>query len=82
MIVPIVGIGTDVHQFAPAEPGRVLWLAGLAWPGEPALEGHSDADVVAHACCDALLSAAGLGIWGATSARPPPSGPELRGRRC
>jgi len=58
---PRVGIGTDVHAFG---GDGALWLAGLEWPGEPALSGHSDGDAVAHAIVDALLGAAGLGDIG------------------
>ncbi|WP_375386728.1 2-C-methyl-D-erythritol 4-phosphate cytidylyltransferase [uncultured Microbacterium sp.] len=60
-VVPRVGIGTDVHGIGGDGP---LWLAGLEWPGEPALAGHSDGDAVAHAIVDALLAAAGLGDIG------------------
>lgn len=69
--IPRVGIGTDVHRFA--APGSAssgngevpLHVGGLAWPSEsPGLEGHSDGDVAAHAACDALFSAAGIGDLG------------------
>ena len=62
--LPRVGIGQDIHAFAPPEEAAELWLAGLHWPGEPGLAGHSDADPVAHAACAALFSAAGLGDLG------------------
>ena len=58
---PRVGVGTDVHAFG---GDGSLWLAGLEWPADPALSGHSDGDAVAHAIVDALLAAAGLGDIG------------------
>lgn len=58
-----VGQGFDVHRFSP-DPTRPLVLGGVVFEGEPGLEGHSDADAVAHAVADALLGAAGLGDIG------------------
>jgi 2-C-methyl-D-erythritol 2,4-cyclodiphosphate synthase len=63
--LPRTGVGVDVHGYDPdPAPGAVLHLAGLVWPGERPLAGHSDADVAAHAAADALLSAAGMGDLG------------------
>lgn len=52
-----VGQGYDIHRLV---PGRRLMLGGVEIPFERGLDGHSDADVVLHALCDALLGAAGL----------------------
>ena len=56
-----VGLGYDIHRF---QDGRRLRLAGVDFPGEVGLEGHSDADVALHAVADALLGAAALGDIG------------------
>lgn len=58
-----VGQGFDIHRFTD-DPSRVLVLGGCVFDGAPGLDGHSDADVVAHAVADALLGAAGLGDIG------------------
>ena len=56
-------MGFDVHAFS-EDPARALTLGGVVFEGARGLHGHSDADVVAHACADALLGAAGLGDLG------------------
>ncbi len=56
-----VGFGFDVH---PLEPGREFWLGGIRIPADKGAAGHSDADVLVHALCDAILGAANLGDIG------------------
>ncbi len=58
-----IGHGIDVHRVS-EDPTRTLWLGLVEIPGSPGLVGHSDADVVTHALCDALLGAANLGDLG------------------
>ncbi len=58
-----VGIGTDAHAFS-SDPNRQLWLGGILWSDVVGVDGHSDGDVAAHAICDALFSASGLGDLG------------------
>ncbi|MDO5663220.1 MAG: 2-C-methyl-D-erythritol 2,4-cyclodiphosphate synthase [Brachybacterium sp.] len=79
-LLPRVGVGTDVHALAAGDPERPLMLAGLAWPGERRLVGHSDADVVCHAICDALFSAAGQGDLGTHFGSDRPEWADAAGR--
>lgn len=61
--IPRVGLGFDVHPFTD-DPDRTCVLGGVVFDGQRGLKGHSDADAVAHAICDALLGAAALGDIG------------------
>lgn len=63
--LPRTGFGTDVHAWAPEDAPRPLWLGCVEWPDQRGVAATSDGDVAAHAACNALLSAAGLGDLGA-----------------
>ena len=71
-----VGLGFDVHPFAPEGSNRPLVLGGVRFPEGRGLQGHSDADVVIHALCDALLGAIGAGDMGSHF---PDTDPRYRG---
>jgi 2-C-methyl-D-erythritol 2,4-cyclodiphosphate synthase len=70
------GIGFDAHKFSSTKP---MYLAGLTWPEEAGIEGHSDGDVAAHAICDALLSATHLGDLGSVFGTADPKWAGARG---
>lgn len=70
-----IGHAFDVHPFSD-DPERKLVLGGVEFPGETGLVGHSDADVIAHACIDSILSPAGLGDIGQLF---PDTDPALKG---
>ncbi len=71
-----VGLGYDIHAFADAESDRRLVLGGVEITGARGLKGHSDADVLLHSICDAVLGALGLGDLGRHF---PDSDPHLAG---
>lgn len=73
-----VGTGVDVHRYGST---GTMWMGCVEWPGEHAVEGHSDGDVAAHAVCDALLAAAGLGDVGAVFGVDRPEWAGASGRR-